>query len=334
MKVLVTGAGALLGQGILRALKASPLRPRLVAVDPSPLSAGLYWADRAHQVPLARDPEYLDALCGILAEERPDAVLVGTDVELEVLSADRERLESRFQTHVIVARPGAVAIADDKYLTAQFLASKGFAAPISVLPGEEDAIIEQVGFPLVVKPRVGARSVGVWVVHDRPALDRAVRSLDAPVVQECVAPHADEFTAGTITFDGTCHASIVMRRDLRDGNTYRAFVQEWPELNAQVRRMAEALDARGPANFQFRLDDGVVKVFEINARFSGTTPLRHLAGFSEVDLVLRHVVLGEPVEQPAVEPMTILRHWSETVVRPGDALPWGDAASSRDVVGA
>lgn len=324
MKVLVTGAGALLGQGILRALQRSSLRPELVAVDPSPLSAGLYWVDRAHRVPLARDPAYLDVLAQLLGRERPDAVLVGTDVELHVLAAHREALEARFDTHIVVAPPHVVAVADDKYLTAKFFREHGFAAPVSALRGEEDAIIDEVGFPLVVKPRVGARSVGVSVVHDRDALDRAVAGLADPVIQECVGTDDDEYTAGSITFDGVCYASIVMRRDLRDGNTYRAYVEPWPELNAAVRAMAAALDAQGPANFQFRIDreTGTVKVFEINARFSGTTPLRHLAGFPEVEMVLRHVVLGEPVPTATPEPMTLLRHWSETVVRPEQRLTW------------
>ena len=39
----------------------------------------------------------------------------------------------------------------------------------------------------------------------------------------------------------------------------------------------------GPCNFQFRLDSfGIPRVFEINARFSGTTYMRTLSGFDEV----------------------------------------------------
>jgi carbamoyl-phosphate synthase large subunit len=320
MKVLVTGAGALLGQGILRSLLESKLAPELVAVDPSEKSAGLYWTPRRYVIPLARDPGYIQGLEAVLARERPDAVLVGTDVELPVVSARREELERRFNTHVIVSSPRVVGIADDKYLTYRFFKDHGFDAPDSVLPGEEEALLARVGFPLVVKPRVGARSVGVHVVHNRDELRAALASGEGQVVQECVATDQDEYTAGVIAFEGRCQASIVMRRDLRDGNTYRAFVGHYPELNATVRAMAEALGPYGPANFQFRLAGGKVKVFEINARFSGTTPLRMRAGFNEVEMVLRHVVLGEPVAQPPVEAMTILRHWSETVVRPGDTV--------------
>jgi len=317
MKVLVTGAGALLGQGVIRALRASSLGAEIVAVDPSPLSAGLYWADRAHLVPLAKDPTYLDRLRAIVREERPDALLVGTDVELPVLAAARPELERDLGVKVLVSSPEVVAIADDKWMTAEFLRESGFPYPYSCLPGGERALIGRVGFPLVVKPRVGARSVGVHVVTGEAALARAVAEVDNPVIQECVATPDDEYTAGVVVCDGTSRASIVMRRDLRDGNTYRAWTGAYPELNAFVRGVADRLRPHGPVNFQLRLGRSGPTIFEINARFSGTTPLRALAGFNEVEMLLRWLIEGTPVTQPAVREVVILRNWSETVVEPG-----------------
>jgi carbamoyl-phosphate synthase large subunit len=256
----------------------------------------------------------------VLRKEEPDAVLVGTDVELPLLAAHREEIEEEFRTRVVVSRPEVVAIANDKWLTYQFLKDNGFDHPRSCLPGHEAGLIDEVGFPLLVKPRVGARSVGVCVVQNRVDLQRALEEQPAAIVQECVGTAADEYTAGALSFDGRCVASIVMRRELRDGNTYRAWVDHYPELNRVVRALADRLRPDGPANIQFRLDNGRVRVFEINARFSGTTPLRGLAGFNEVELVLRRLLLGETVAQPEVRPLIILRHWSETVVEPSELL--------------
>ena len=321
VKVLVTGAGALLGQGIIRSLMESSLSPVIVAADASPLSAGLYWTRHRHLVPMASDPAYVQAFENILDRERPDAVIPGTDFELVLFADNRARWEERFGTHVIVSNPNVVRIADDKYLTYRFFRDHRFAAPDSCLPGEESALIERVGFPLIVKPRVGARSVGVVKVQTKDELTRALATGDGLVIQECVATERSEYTGGTLTFEGRCDASIVMRRDLRDGNTYRAYVEAFPELNVEVRRMAEALGSHGPANFQFRLDaQGRAKVFEINGRFSGTTPLRMRAGFNEVEMVLRRILRGEPIKQPSVHPMTILRHFTETVVPAGEEL--------------
>lgn len=320
MKVLVTGAGALLGQGIIKALRASSLSPYIIAVDPSPLAAALYWVDAAYLVPMAVAPNYLERIRELLWQEKPDAVLIGTDVELEVFAAHREVLERDFQTHVLVSDPNVVAIADDKWLTYEFFKRHGFGCPSSCLPGGEEELIAEVGFPLVVKPRVGARSVGVSVVHDREQLRRALESQDNLVVQECAGTSDSEYTAGALVFDGKCDASIVMRRDLRDGNTYRAFVEPYEELNRVVRDWAEKLLPHGPVNFQFRLDGERAKVFEINARFSGTTPLRTYAGFNEVDMALRHIVRGDTITQPVLKPVTILRHWDETVIEPQSLL--------------
>lgn len=320
VKVLVTGAGALLGQGIIRSLIDSSLETTIVAVDPSPLAVGLYWTTHRHLVPLASDPSYPERFESVLQLEQPDAVLIGTDVELPVFAEHRSDWETRYSTHIVVSDPAAVRIADDKYLTAAFLRQHGFAAPESCLKGSENELAQRVGFPLVVKPRTGARSVGVTVCHDDAQLERAVTGREDVVIQECVGTEHDEYTAGTLVFDGRCQASIVMRRELRDGNTYRAFVEPFDDLDGQVREIAEAFGAYGPANFQFRLDQQRrATVFEINARFSGTTPFRKHAGMNEVEMVLRHLLHGEPIVQPPLRRLTILRSFTETAV-PSDEV--------------
>lgn len=314
MKLLVTGAGALLGQGIIRSLRASTLAPVILAADPSPLSAGLYWADEAFLVPPVADPDYLGQIEALLGRTTPDALLIGTDVELAILAEARPRIERDFGTRVIVSPPSAVAIADDKWLTARFLGEHGFAAPDSALPADADALVARVGYPLVVKPRRGARSIGLSIVHDEVELRAAIARCEAPVIQQHVGSADAEYTASVLVFGGQALASIAMRRDLRDGNSYRVHVDDRPELHEPIRRIAEALGTHGPLNIQFRLVDGKVIPFEFNARFSGTTPLRALAGFNEVELALRHELLGEPIRQPKIRPLTILRHWSETIV--------------------
>jgi carbamoyl-phosphate synthase large subunit len=313
ISVLITGAGALLGQGIMRSLQNSPLKTKIIAVDPSPLSVGLYWADEAHLVPMATEPNYMHVMRQIIAATQPSVLCVGTDVELHLFAQHRAALEREFGLHVLVSRPEVIEIADDKWLTAQYLKKAGFAYPLSALPGDENSLIAEHGFPLIVKPRVGARSVGFRVCHNSDQLSQALRTTQNPVIQEHIGTDESEFTAGALCFGDAC-LTIVMRRHLRDGNTYRAFVENSAELNAFVKNVALSLRPYGPINFQFRLDNDVPKIFEINARFSGTTPLRALAGFNEVEMALRYLMLGEALYQPNVKDVTILRYWSETVL--------------------
>ena len=318
MKALITGAGAVLGQGIIKSLRQSSLDCTIVTADPNPLSSGLYWGDAAYRLPFAADGAFGSRIEELLDRERPDIVMVGTDVELSFFAEQRDQLEAAFDTKILVSAPRVIAIADDKLETCHFFEQAGLHPPASASgedPAAIDALVEAVGFPLVVKPRVGARSVGVSVANDRTELDDALAGRSGLVVQECVGDADSEYTASVIVFDGEVQASIVMRRDLRDGNTYRAYTGDYTELNHAVRAFGAALQPHGPANFQFRLDkQGVPRVFEINGRFSGTTPLRAMAGFNEVEMCVRKLLYGTPIVQPPIRSGVILRFLDEMFV--------------------
>jgi carbamoyl-phosphate synthase large subunit len=312
---------------MIRALQNSSLKAHIVTADPLALSAGLYWGDKGYLIRRADDPAYLERLVEVIEIEKPDILLIGTDVELMILARHRAELEAKYKTSILVSDPRIIAIADDKYMTFEFFRDIGGQPPMSALPenaAELEALIETVGYPLIIKPRVGARSIGVSEAINRAELMAALAGREGLVVQECVGTDDTEYTAGVVVFDGHAKAAIVMRRDLRDGNTYRAFVDESPALHEAVLTFGEKLAPYGPANFQFRLDaSGRLRVFEINCRFSGTTPLRALAGFNEVEMCIRHILDGTPVNQPPLKAITILRHWSETVVQASDVATLG-----------
>jgi carbamoyl-phosphate synthase large subunit len=118
-----------------------------------------------------------------------------------------------------------------------------------------------------------------------------------------------------------------MRRDLRDGNTYRAYVEPDFRFDAFLAQLGERLGGVGPINCQFRVDSDGPKIFEINARFSGTTPLRTYAGYNEVDYVVRHFVLGEPIPRPAPNPVIFLRYWDEITIDPQQLQTLAQAGS-------
>lgn len=319
-KIAVTGAGAVLGQGIIKSLKSASRDYEVFAFDPDPRSPGLYWGDAHGLLPMAKDPGYKAAVEAMLAREKPDAVLVGTDVELDIFAEHRAEWEARFNTQIVVSSPEIIAIADDKLKTARWLETNGLPFPKSV-PGEDrnavDGLVEEIGFPLIVKPRIGARAVGVSMVSNRAELDAALEGREGLVVQQWAGPDDQEYTAGALCFDGEVKASIVLRRDLRDGNTFRAYAGAYPECEEYVRSLAHALQPYGPANFQFRRGpDGIFRLFEINARYSGTTPMRALLGFNEVDMVLGKLLFGEEITQPPKQQGTVVRFLEEQLLPP------------------
>ena len=61
-------------------------------------------------------------------------------------------------------------------------------------------------------------------------------------------------------------------------------------------------------------------VFEINSRFSGTTPLRTAIGINEVEMTLEYITNGQIKNRNAsYQQVAILRTWSDIIV-PVDQL--------------
>lgn len=317
--VFVTGAGALVGQGALRLLRTMRRPVRILTGDPDPRAAGHWLGDKAFVIPLAREPGFLGAIENIVRTEKVDLIFVGTDVELSLFAASK----ARFQTlgaRVVVSPPRVVEIADDKWLTVQFLKESGFPAPETALSTKPDVckdLAQRRGFPLFAKPRRGARSVGARTVRNEADLAEVLASPLELVLQEYLPDEPGEFTAGCVgAVDGSIGGVVVLRRDLRDGNTFRAYHDGSSRYEARIAEIAQRLGIEGPANFQFRVKDGEPVVFEINARFSGTTPLRSMFGFNEVEAIVENVLEGTAIVRPVLRAGTVLRVWSDVFVPP------------------
>jgi carbamoyl-phosphate synthase large subunit len=306
--ILVTGVGGGVGQSVLKCLQGSSYR--VVGSDPDPLAAGLHAVPVAYQGQPAASETFVDGLLEICAEENVSLIFPGVDPELLPLAMAADRFRQANVTPV-VSSPQVIRICDDKLATARFLAEQGFAPPATE-PFTED--VDSTWFPLVLKPqRGGARSQHTYVARDKQDFHRLRELIDTEncVIQEYLDGH--EFTAGTINWGGACHGSIVMRRTLRAGDTYKAFVVRDVHLEAYVRDVAEALRPFGACNIQFRLRGGKPCVFEINARCSGTTYARALAGFNEPRLMADNILLARQPDYDIRE-ITVLRYWKELVI--------------------
>lgn len=315
LNVLVTGAGGPVGQSIMKAVRRASLSCCLVATDRHPMSVGFHWADSHYVLPSARDPRYVTQLGAICREERVDAVLIGSEAEMCVLAQEKETFERETGARVIVSPPEVLRISTDKWETVRFLAAHDLPYPRSALPEEPDqlgALIADLGFPLIVKPRNGSGSKDLFKVQSRRELALVLQWVRRPVVQEYLQPDDQEYTtAAFVDTTGQPQGAIVMWRELAAGLTYRARVEENPTVAATARAVAGALRPLGPCNVQLRLTEQGPVPFEINARFSSTTSMRAHFGYNEVEMALRCYVLGESITPPLPRLGVALRFWEE-----------------------
>ena len=81
-----------------------------------------------------------------------------------------------------------------------------------------------------------------------------------------------------------------------------------------VREMAIALNPFGSVNFQLRLENKQPITFEINARSSGTTIMRALAGFNEIETIIKYLIFNERKILKAQKNGVFLRRWDELFI--------------------
>jgi len=317
--ILVTGAGAVLGQGIIRSLIANRLDNIIIhSADPEVKSTGHFLADKAHVIPYAKDPEYISSIIDIINKFSIDLILIGTDTELPIFAKNKQLLESNTNVKVLVSNNNVIEIANDKFKTAKFLEETNHPFPISCMANNNDGInylISKSNFPFFAKPIDGARSRGLIKIKNNNDLQNVLANPENLVIQEYLTDDYGEFTSGCLVFNGKCKVVVTLRRDLRDGNTYRAYYDsEYKIFDDFIISVAEKLGVDGPCNFQFRLKDNKPVIFEINARFSGTTPIRFMFGFNEVNACLNFILNNIEISQPILKEGIVMRAWSDLFI--------------------
>lgn len=342
LRVIVTGAGSIVGQGIVKALRHSGMQVQVIATDIAPLNAALFRADEAYLMIPVEAPNALESIVETIRLIRADALMVGSEFDLSFFARHRALIERETNTKVIVSPVETVELADDKFRTAEFLAGHGLPfAPALAAPSlyEASRWAAQNGYPVIVKSRRGTSARHLHLVNDEASLKAVLPGVPEPMVQLLAGPiHAElanEYTCSVFRCaDGSLLGPFVSRRTLRGGSSWIVEVAPQPELESLVRHIGTLLPSVGSLNIQLMFCDGRAVPFEFNARFSGTTPIRAYFGFNEPEMALRSFVLGEKIERPTIRKGVVIRYVEEVFVEDvsaeqlnppfpkGRVLPW------------
>ncbi len=324
IKVLVTGAGGGVGQGIIKSLKLiKDLELKVIAADMSPMASGLYSGDIAKIVPACSATNYWQVIEDILLSEKVDYYIPGTDVELVYCSENKKRIFESFGTKIIISNTEAISIADDKFKTASFLKSNNLSYPMTFWADQFQQ--DDLSLPVIVKPAIGCRSIGVSVARSFSEIEERVKHENDLVVQELVGDDDSEYTCTIVCASGRYSEVLILKRVLRAGDTYRAEPVESASIAGYVLNTAKSLKIDGSCNFQLRVGkDGVPKIFEINCRFSGTTPFCSQLGFNPVEFYLKND-MGLSYHYKINYNAIVLRYWAEVLVEKDQVADFRDS---------
>jgi len=315
LRVLVTGAGSAVGQGIIKALRIGKIPVSIVSSDIDSMNAALFRADDAVLIPKVEENGTLPIIIDRLLRKKIQCVMIGSEFDIEFFSTHRETIQRETGAQIIVSPIETVRIADDKWLTAEFLRKNNLPYARSYIPKDlSDAVCEASNwqYPVLLKSRTGTSSRHVHFCHSEADISRWYEITPMPMLQQVLELPADqlnsEYTCSIFKAkDGQIWGPFTARRNLRSGHSHVVEVGDFKELHPLLLAIAKKMEIVGSLNVQLILGtDGPVP-FELNARFSGTTSIRAYFGFNEPEMALRSYIFEETMLTPAIRKGLSLR---------------------------
>jgi predicted ATP-grasp superfamily ATP-dependent carboligase len=284
------------------------------------------------RLPAANQGDYLATVRAFCRSASIRTILPGSEREAELLATVRESFRQEESIEIITADAAIVGRARDKYRTLERAREAGIRVPRGriLADGESpsvEAVLGDLGAPVVLKPRFGQGSRGLAQARDGRELGALLELREAGedwLVQECIAGDSQQvYTFGALVHDGT----ILARTSHRKRATNAAFGGSATagELVADPAFRAfaeEVLAATGPWHGLVAVEakrstsDGHWYLMEINPRLWGFSRLSALAGvdFPRLAVEMARGVSIEAADTDAREGLTVIRGWSDRIV--------------------
>ncbi len=305
LTIAVTGVGAIIGQGIVRSLRASGRAIRVVGIDRSERSPGPYMADAFERKPEAPENSavYLEYWARLIRRHGIRLVMPGLEIDMVFLNEHRSWFES-LGVLLVLNTPQLIQQTNNKWLFAGALAAIGYPVIPSSRPDKWDEALRTLGgAPLLLKPLRGNGSRGIVKLENERDFEYwREKAAGEWMLQRIVGRVGEEYTVGVFGLgNGRILGPLIFRRRLSNaGNTQEAeVVPSHPVLESAVEKLCTHFCPMGPTNLQFRVEGDIPYLLEINPRFSSSNSLRTAFGFNEAAMSVDFFFHGKTPAAPA-----------------------------------
>jgi carbamoylphosphate synthase large subunit len=293
--VLVTATGGPAGLAAVRSLlKVDNIK--IVSVDADSFAPGLYLTEvKSYTVPLATEENYLAKLLHVCKKENVKVVLPCSDEETLELSKRKQFFNSK-RIQLPIADYNVIAKASDKWKMLNAISRSGIRAPKTFSPNtlnEFKNAIKQIGFPLVVRPRISRGARGVTYCENKGEAEFAFKQLRKNygkiIIQEFIpGKNGSVFVVQTLwNHQHKLCACAVMQKLRERPPTGGVATAGKTVYNDHLRNLATSIVQRlgpwiGPAGVEFKVSklNGQPYVMEVNPRLQGVTYLFTEAGIN------------------------------------------------------
>lgn len=248
--------------------------------------------------PLIYDPDYIEVILSYCKKNKIRLICPLFDVDLLLLSKNKKLFREN-GIEVIVSEEQVVHICNDKWETYTFLKNKGFDTPLTFLDLDEAWCAIDSGllqYPLMLKPRWGMGSIGVYKIDSLSELKILYTKLKKEIFQtylqyeskmdvsRCILIQqyidGQEYGLDVINdLNGNYVFTIPKKKlGMRAGETDVAEIRMDERFILIGKLLSEKLMHIGNLDVDcFEVGDRIY-VLEMNCRFGGQYPFSYLAG--------------------------------------------------------
>ena len=317
--VVVLGSGAYrIGSSVefdwcgvqaLNTIRREGYRSVMINYNPETVSTDYDMCDR-----LYFDELTFERVLDILDLELPYGVVVSTGGQIPnnlALRLDEQRVP------ILGTQAKYIDNAEDREKFSAMLGRIGVDQPAwSALTSMDDinAFIEEVGFPVLVRPSYVLSGAAMNVCHNQEDLERFLTmaanvSKKHPVVVSQFLQHAKEVEMDAVAKDGEIIAYAISEHvefaGVHSGDAtiqfppQKLYVETARRIKKISKQIAKELNISGPFNIQFLARENDIKVIECNLRASRSFPfVSKVLKINLIELATR-IMLGLPVEKPS-----------------------------------
>lgn len=317
--VVVLGSGAYrIGSSVefdwcsvnaLMTVRKEGWRPVMINYNPETVSTDYDMCDR-----LYFDELTFERVMDILDLEQPHGTILSVGGQIPNNLAMRLDAEG---VNILGTTAKSIDNAEDRHKFSSMLDRLGIDQPAwreLTSMDDIDAFIEEVGFPVLVRPSYVLSGAAMNVCSNTEELHRFLKlaanvSKEHPVVVSAFIQDAKEIEMDAVAQNGDIKAYAISEHiefaGVHSGDAtiqfppQKLYVETVRRIKKVSGKIAKALNISGPFNIQFLAKNNDIKVIECNLRASRSFPfVSKVLKINFIDLATK-VMLGIPVEKPS-----------------------------------
>ena len=292
----------------LMTVKKEGWRSVMINYNPETVSTDYDMCDR-----LYFDELTFERVMDILDLEQPHGTLLSVGGQIPHNLARRLDAEG---VNILGTSAKSIDNAEDRHKFSSMLDDLGIDQPRwreLTSKADIDSFIDEVGFPVLVRPSYVLSGAAMNVCSNNEELDRFLRlaanvSKEHPVVVSEFIQNAKEIEMDAVAQNGEIKAYAISEHiefaGVHSGDAtiqfppQKLYVETMRRIKKVSGQIAKALNISGPFNIQFLAKNNDIKVIECNLRASRSFPfVSKVLKINFIDLATK-IMLGIPVEKP------------------------------------